>query len=277
MNARLHATLNAPLATPLDIKLMNVMSSLMLSGVVLLLIAAFLWWLVRLPVFALAGITVRGDVEHHNAVTVRANVAPKLQGNFFTVDLKAIRQGVERQPWVYRADVRRQGLGSLALDIDEQVPVARWGSEGERGFSVWLNRDGETFEVADSTLPKDMGTLPVLHGPLDTGNDLMARYVRYSAQLQPTGRSIRQLDQSSRLSWSMRLDNGTRVELGRERTLNGADDLVATFVQLYPQLIGNRAVPPIVVDLRYPAGVAVRYPVGGTSSSSTPSDRKGKS
>ena len=57
----------------------------------------------------------------------------------------------------------------------------------------------------------------------------------------------------------------------------GADELVATFVQLYPQLVGNRAVPPTVVDLRYPAGVAVRYPLGATSSSSTPSDRKGKS
>ena len=107
----------------------------------------------------------------------------------------------------------------------------------------------------------------------------MARYVRYNALLQPTGRSIRQLDQSPRLSWSMRLDNGTHIELGRERTLNSADELVTTFVQLYPQLVGNRTVPPTVVDLRYPAGVAVRYPAGATSSTSslTPSDRKGKS
>jgi cell division protein FtsQ len=178
---------------------------------------------------------------------------------------------------VYRADVRRQGLGSVAIDIDEQVPVARWGNEGERGFSVWLNRDGDTFEVADSSLPKDTVALPVMHGPLDTGNDLMARYMRYSQLLAPSGRTIRQLDLSPRLSWSMRLDNGTRVELGRERTLNSADELVALFVQLYPQLVGNRSVPPTVVDLRYPAGVAVRYPAGATTSSSTPSDRKGKS
>ena len=116
----------------------------------------------------------------------------------------------------------------------------------------------------------------MVHGPLDTGTELMKRYVRYSALLEPTGRSIRQLDLSPRLSWSMRLDNGTRVELGRERTLNGADEQVNLFVSLYPQLVSNRPVTPAVVDLRYPAGVAVRYP-SAPAAASIPSDRKGKS
>ena len=258
--------------------LMNRLASLLWGLGLLLILVTVVLMVIRLPLIPVREVMLTKPLVRAQIEDIRAGIAPAIGGNFFTVDLKAIRQGAERQPWVYRADVRRQGLGSLALDIDEQVLVARWGNESERGFSVWLNRDGETFEVADSTLPKDTGELPVLHGPLDTGDDLMARYVRYNALLQPTGRSIRQLDLSPRLSWSMRLDNGTRIELGRERTLNGADDLVATFVQLYPQLVGNRVVAPTVVDLRYPAGVAVRYPTGATStSSSTPSDRKGKS
>ena len=256
--------------------LMNRLASLLWGLGLLLILVTVVLMVIRLPLIPVREVYLSKPLVRVQIEDIRAGIAPAIGGNFFTVDLKAIRQGAERQPWVYRADVRRQGLGSVALDIDEQVPVARWGNEGERGFSVWLNRDGDTFEVADSTLPKDTGALPVLHGPLDTGNDLMARYVRYNTLLQPTGRTIRQLDQSPRLSWSMRLDNGTRIELGRERTLNSADDLVATFVQLYPQLIGNRAVAPIVVDLRYPTGVAVRYPAAA-SSSSTPSDRKGKS
>ena len=257
--------------------LMNRLANLLWGLGLLLILVTVVLMVIRLPLIPVRDVILTKPLERVQIEDIRAGIAPAIGGNFFTVDLKAIRQGAERQPWVYRADVRRQGLGSLALDIDEQVPVARWGNEGERGFSVWLNRDGDTFEVADSTLSKDSAGLPMLHGPLDTGNDLMARYVRYNALLQPTGRSIRQLDLSPRLSWSLRLDNGTRVELGRERTMNGADELVATFVQLYPQLVGNRAAPPTVVDLRYPAGVAVRYPAGVTSSSSTPSDRKGKS
>ena len=53
MRARMNATLEVPLAMPLDIKLMNIMSSFMVAAVVLLLAAALLWWLVRLPLFAL--------------------------------------------------------------------------------------------------------------------------------------------------------------------------------------------------------------------------------
>ena len=258
--------------------LMNRLAGLLWGlGLLLILVTAVLM-VIRLPLIPVREVVLVKPLVRAQIEDIRAGMAPAIGGNFFTVDLKAIRQGVERQPWVYRADVRRQGLGSLALDIDEQVPMARWGSEVDHGLSVWLNRDGDTFEVEDASLPKDASALPVLHGPLDTGNDLMARYVRYNAQLQSTGRTIRQLDLSQRLSWSMRLDNGTRVELGRERTLNAADDLVATFVQLYPQLVGNRPLPPAVVDLRYPAGVAVRYPASASSStSSTPSDRKGKS
>jgi cell division protein FtsQ len=257
--------------------LMNRLANLLWGLGLLLILVTVVLMVIRLPLIPVREVMLSKPLVRVQIEDIRAGIAPSIGGNFFTVDLKAIRQGVERQPWVYRADVRRQGLGSLTLDIDEQVPVARWGAEGDRGFSVWLNRDGDTFEVADTTLSKESSALPVLHGPLDTGNDLMARYVRYSTQLQPTGRTIRQLELSPRLSWSLKLDNGTRVELGRERTMNGADQLVALFVQLYPQLVGNRAVPPTVVDLRYPAGVAVRYPAGVTSSASTPSDRKGKS
>ena len=257
--------------------LMNRMANLLWGLGLLLILVTMVLLVVRMPLVPVRDVVLAKPLERVQIEDVRAGMAPYVTGNFFTVDLKAIRQGVERQPWVYQANVRRQGLGSLVLDIAEQVPVARWGNEGEHGFSVWLNRDGETFEVADSTMPKESALLPIVHGPLDTGDELMKRFARYNELLQPTGRSIRQMDLSPRLSWSLRLDNGIRVELGRERTMNGADEQVALFAQFYSQLVGSKPILPTVVDLRYPAGVAVRYPVGTTPTSSTPSDRKGKS
>ncbi len=256
--------------------LMNRLANLLWGlGLLLILVSAVLL-VVRLPFFPVRDVVLSKPLVHVQLEDLRAGIAPHIGGNFFTVDLKAIRQGAEKQPWVYRADVRRQGLGSLALDIDEQVPVARWGNEGEGGFSVWLNQAGDVFEVADLSVDKASRDLPLLHGPLDTGNEVMERYVRYSKTLAPTGRTIRQLELSPRLSWSLRLDNGLRVELGRERTLNSADALMDEFVQFYPQLVGSRTVAPTVIDLRYPTGVAIRYPAGAASAS-TPSDRKGKS
>ena len=256
--------------------LMNRLSSLFWAlGVLLILVTGFLM-IMRMPFFPVREVVLTKPLERVQIEDIRAGIAPAISGNFFTVDLRAVRQGAERQPWVYKADVRRQGLGDLALTIDEQIPVARWGNEGTRSTSEWLNAEGDVFEVPDNTLA-DLGkNVPVLHGPLDTGNELMARYRRYSAMLAPTGLGIRQLDLSSRLSWSIRLDNGTRLELGRERTLNSADELVALFVSLYPQLVGNRPVAPTVVDLRYPAGLAVKYPAAPAAASIS-SDRKGKS
>lgn len=257
--------------------LMNRVANLLWGlGLLLILVSAVLM-LIRLPLIPVREVVLEKPLERVQLEDLRAGIAPAIGGNFFTVDLKAIRQGAERQPWVYRADVHRQGLGSLSLDINEQVPVARWGGASVSGYSDWLNRDGEVFEVIDTSLPKDVAALPILHGPQDTGDVLMQRYQRYSDLLKPLGRSIRQLDLSPRLSWRMQLDNGVVVELGRERTLNAADDLVALFVQAYPQLIATRAIPPTVVDLRYPAGVAVRYSAAPMPSPSTPSDRKGKS
>lgn len=258
---------------------MNRISSLLFGLGLLLIIVSAVLVVVRLPIFPVSEVVLSKSLDRVQEDDLRAGIAPYVSGNFFTVDLRAIRQGAEQQPWVYRADVRRQGLGSLAMAIEEQVPVARWGNPVTRlEQSEWLNRDGDVFEVPNNTLEADAQTLPVLFGPPDTGNELMTRYKRYSASLQPTGRSIVRLDLSPRLSWSMRLDNGTRVELGRERTLNGADGLVDQFVALYPQLVGNWPVAPQVVDLRYPNGVAMRFPAAAANPSvSTPSDRKGKS
>ena len=256
--------------------LMNRLSGLLWGLGLLLILVSGVLMVIRMPFFPVRDVVLSKPLERVQVEDIRAGIAPYIGGNFFTVDLKAIRQGAEQQPWVYRADVRRQGFGNLSLDIDEQEPVARWGNEGTRTTSAWLNRDGDVFEVPDSSLGHLNQNLPVLHGPLDTGTELMARYVRYNALLAPTGRTIRQLDLSPRLSWSLRLDNGTRIELGRERMLNSADEQVETFVALYPQLIGNRTVAPSVVDLRYPAGVAVRYPAA-PAAASIPSDRKGKS
>jgi len=72
-----------PPPLPLDIRLMNngsVVLMVIFAGMVL---AALLSWLARQPVFSLKAIYIDNELVHNNAVTLRANVAPKLAGNFF--------------------------------------------------------------------------------------------------------------------------------------------------------------------------------------------------
>ena len=70
----------------LDVRLMNITSALMFTAVAVLCVVMLLWWAVRHPAFAITGISVHGDIRHNNEVTLRANVVPRLQGSFFTVD-----------------------------------------------------------------------------------------------------------------------------------------------------------------------------------------------
>ena len=137
--------------------LMNRLAGLLWGLGLLLILVSGVLMVIRMPFFPVRDVVLTKPLERVQLEDIRAGIAPFIGGNFFTVDLKAIRQGAEQQPWVYRADVRRQGFGSLALSIDEQVPTARWGNEGTRTTSEWLNRDGEVFEVEKIVAHREQG------------------------------------------------------------------------------------------------------------------------
>jgi cell division protein FtsQ len=86
---------------------------------------------VRHPLFAIGGITVQGDVAHNSAATLRANVAPRLRGNFFTVDLAAARGGLRGRALGAAGDRAARVPEPAARALQEHQPVALWGDEGE--------------------------------------------------------------------------------------------------------------------------------------------------
>ena len=99
--------MNAPVPTPVDVKLMNMTTLVLGLAFVVLCGVALAKGISRLPAFDIRGIAVTGEVSHNNAVTLRANVAPRLSGTFFTVDLARVRSAFEALPWVRKAVVRR--------------------------------------------------------------------------------------------------------------------------------------------------------------------------
>ncbi|RYY50702.1 MAG: FtsQ-type POTRA domain-containing protein, partial [Comamonadaceae bacterium] len=136
--------MNATVQQPFDVRLMNATASVLFTALALLLVTALCWWAVRHPLFSLGAITVQGEVAHNSAATLRANVAPQLRGNFFTVDLAATRRAFESVPWVRQATVRREFPNRLRVALQEHHPVAQW---GEEGGSRLVNSYGELFEA----------------------------------------------------------------------------------------------------------------------------------
>ena len=235
---------------------------------VLTLIAAFLWWLVRLPLFALAGITVRGDVEHHNAVTVRANVAPKLQGNFFTVDLNHARQVFEGLPWVRHALVQREFPNRLRVVLQAHNPVAYWGGEGEGRL---VNAQGEVFEANAGDL--DDEKMPRLNGPDSQSQQVLAMYRALAPVFKELSLALDSLELTGRGSWRARVAHGAVIELGRgsvEDVMVRMRRMATTLVQV-TQKLGRKVSAMESADLRHDNGYAIR--LRGVSTMDVPAKR----
>jgi len=72
-------------------------------------------------------------------------------------------------------------------------------------------------------------------------------------RLVPTSLSL-----SNRYAWTVRLDNGMSVELGRENDKNTVKDRVQRLVSIYPQLVARLQEGRIdTIDMRYPNGLAL--------------------
>ena len=112
------------LSAPFDVRLMNLTASLLFLLLALLLVGALMLWASQNPVFAIRAISVTGDVTHNNALTLRANVAPRLSGTFLSMDLGATRLAFEAVPWVRRAVVKREFPNRLKVRLQEHKAVA---------------------------------------------------------------------------------------------------------------------------------------------------------
>ena len=197
------------LPTPFDVRLMNMVATGVFTLFGLMLLAAGAWWVLRQPFFPLAAIKVDGEVTHNNALTLRANVAPQLAGNFFTVDLARARSAFESVPWVRKAVVRREFPDKLRATLTEHVPVAHWGEESE---SKLVNGFGEVFE-ANTAEAGD--SLPRLAGPIGQAGQVLGMYQVLAPLFAPYDLAIEALHLSGRGSWQVELDTGAVIELGR--------------------------------------------------------------
>jgi cell division protein FtsQ len=198
----------------------------------------------QLSVFPLREVRILGEVHLVERADLEAIVAKDLPGNFFTIDLARARKAFEAHPWIRKADLRRQWPDRLEVRIEEHVPLARWGTAG------LVNVQGEIFSATYE------GKLPVFTGPAGSAKEMAIQYAYFCKSLEPTGREPVQVIVSARRAWTLQLDGGLTLELGRANQENR----LARFVHYYPQataLLGRRMSH---ADLRYPNGFAVRVP-----------------
>ena len=247
--------MNPAIQQPFDVRLMNITATVMFTACGVVLLAALMWWLVRNPVFAIGAITVQGDVTHNSPATLRANVTPRLAGNFFTVSLQRTREAFESVPWVRQAVVRREFPNRLRVLLQEHQAVALWGPDGDQKM---VNNFGEVFEANTGDVEQD--NLPHLKGPEGQSVQVLEMFRAIQPMFEPMELAVEQLTLTAHGSWNATLDSGAVIELGR----GNVDEVKARlgrFVQTLTQVTsryGRRAEAVVSADLRHGDGYAVR-------------------
>ena len=261
-------TVDAVAEMPAEVRLMNLTAAALGVVAALLLVAIAVMWLARQPLFSVRAIVVDGDVSRNSVSTIRANAAPRLAGNFLTMDLGAVRRAFESVPWVRHAVVRRVWPNRLRVMLEEHRPVALWGSD--TGSDKLVNSFGEVFEANLGDVEDD--DLPRLVGPDGSSAHVLAMLGRIDTVLAPLGARVETLALSSRGSWRATLDSRAILELGR-----GSDDDVvarsARFVATLGKVTDRFQRPLEYADLRHQDGYAVRLK-GVSTTSAAPAEKK---
>ncbi|WP_313297877.1 cell division protein FtsQ/DivIB [Diaphorobacter sp.] len=262
--------MNDALPAPLDVRVMNMIATILFVCCAVGVVVAGSWWFLRNPAFGIGRIVVHGDMSHTNPVALRANVAPQLVGNFFTLNLQQARDAFENVPWIRTAQVRRDYPNGLAVEIQEHRARAFWGPEGS---PTLVNHFGEVFEAqADE---EEHNNLPRLEGPEGHSLDMLKMYDHLAPIVQPLGSAIDTLGLNGRGSWRMKLDSGATIEMGSGS--NG--DVIRRlerFVRTVPKVAAHqgRKVDALeTADLRQMDGYALRLKGVTTVSAETAAAR----
>ncbi len=242
-----------PLA--MDVRMMNAATVILFMVFVLASLLAMTRWAAAHNAFEFQRITVLGDVNHCNAATVRAQVASRVKGTFFNMDLANTREAFEAIPWVRHAAVHRDFPNRLRVQLQEHQVVAYWGDESEQRL---LNSYGEVFDA--NTGEVEQSSLPRLNGPKSQSALVLAGYRLIEPQFSALNMKIEALELSGQGSWQIFLPGGATIEAGR----GDADELstrTQVFLTTLSRVVASYSRPLSALesaDLRHENGYAIR-------------------
>lgn len=259
------AAVTAAPSLPLDVRAMEWSARALALAGALLILGLLLAWMLRHPTLSFSSIRLEGELNRSSLATIRANALPQLRGNFFTVDLQDSRRAFESVPWIRHAEVQRRWPGELRVRLQEHRAVALWEDVAgrERREDRLVGADGRVFQANPGDIEDE--NLPQFRGPEGSSSRMWAAFEPLQRALGPVGQlsggreaaTIRVLQLSSKGSWTVELDSGARIELGRGEP----EELVARaerFARTLPQAVRPFGRPLLHADLRHAEGYALR-------------------
>lgn len=216
---------------------------------VLIAVAAVAMYVYKNDTLPIVHVTVEGEFVHVDKDALVTAVSPYTRGSFISVDVASIRAAGEALPWVRKIQVRRIWPDSLHLIVEEQAVIARWGKAG------LVSGQGETFFPDQQTLPANM---TVLIGPDSSHKVVTQRYQQMRKALSDIDLTVKTLTMDERRAWSIGLDNGMKVVLGRA----DSEQRFQRFIQAYRSGLHHYQLQIAIMDMRYTNGLAVSWKPG---------------
>jgi len=190
-------------------------------------------------------IRLSGQFNHLDSNAIEQQLKPYLGISFFSVDIRDIQAGLQQQPWIERASVRRVWPDELSVSITEKQAFARWDA------SHLLSNKGTIFQAEAETFAH----LPLINGYQGQSKQLVQRFRDLHQRFKRHGIALSELREDSKGAVKLLLGNGPAVSLGSKNS----DQKVEHMLAVYQQQIHHRVEHIRHIDFRYSNGFAIAW------------------
>jgi cell division protein FtsQ len=254
---------------PIDIRLMNFTSRSLVWMFVLGALFVGAHRLVQQPWWAIRSVVVQGNLQHVDAAALHGDALPRLQGNWFTINLGAAQQAFAQVPWVQRALVQRVWPLALLVTLQEQQPLAIW-LDASGAEAALVNADGQPFEANLGDV-QDIA-LPQFSGPQGSEAQVAQMYARLVPAFAPLHWKIASLALGTEQDWRVQVEGGPQLDLGADDGGTAFEQRLQRFLRLAPMLQTRYGRAIVSADLRYGNGFAVH--LQGAAAAAAPAGAK---
>jgi cell division protein FtsQ len=192
----------------------------------------FSFWLVVLgggaTLLALADrkvgeVAVTSELVNLPVERVKQRLLPYQGMSFFGISLGELRREIQKEAWVADVSLHRKWPDIIEIQVEERVPVVRWGRDG------LLTAEGTLFVPEQ---PWTAAGLPQLEGPEGSTLRVYEQFQQWQPAVASIGLHLVALSLDDRGAWSLDMADGWRLTLGK-------NDVEARFNRFLCQLPEN--------------------------------------
>ncbi|MDQ8038822.1 MAG: cell division protein FtsQ/DivIB [Rickettsiella sp.] len=198
-------------------------------------------------VFPIKHIKITGDLNHVNRISLQQVILPFTNKGFLRLDSRGLKERLLQQPWVNTVTIRRFWPDILAVNFTTKKPVALIDKND------LLDEQGNIFSAGQ--IDPSLLDLPLFIAPLGQQKYLLQAFQTMQPFVLDLGLKIKLLKLVDQQYWYLQLNNGLALYLNRTEP----ELQLKRFVEVYPDVIANKATMIDYVDLRYTHGMAVKF------------------